>query len=194
MASSTFVSFTSLITLCQLFPPCLTFIFHTAPLAFNGHLNLIYDDGSSGLLPSKDAECKVRIEQIQVEQDTAKSFHLLNNDPQSSSTSTLIDLNRSNTPLLEIVSGPDMKIPEQAGTYVLKLQEILRRIGVSDGNMDEGSLRCDVNVSIHKEGEEWGTRCEVKNVNSVKFLMNAIGEFKFGIRRSESLSLSPRSF
>lgn len=156
------------------------FPFHIAPLAYDGHLNLIYTEGFNNL-PSKDQECKVRILQIQVEQDTAKSTHLsqTNLDPSSStSSSILIDLNRSNTPLLEIVSGPDMSTPEQAGSYVLKLQEILRKIGVSDGNMEEGNLRFDLNVSIHKKGEEWGNRCEVKNLNGGRFLMNAVGEFQ----------------
>lgn len=71
-----------------------------------------------------------------------------------------------------------MSTPEQAGSYVLKLQEILRKIGVSDGNMEEGNLRFDLNVSIHKKGEEWGNRCEVKNLNGGRFLMNAVGEFQ----------------
>lgn len=76
---------------------------------------------------------------------------------------------------MEIVSGPDMRSAEQAGAYVRKLQEILRRTGVSDGNMNQGSLRCDVNVSIHRDGQPWGVRCEVKNLNSIRFVMNAIG-------------------
>jgi aspartyl-tRNA(Asn)/glutamyl-tRNA(Gln) amidotransferase subunit B len=69
-----------------------------------------------------------------------------------------------------------MHTAEQAGAYVRKLREILRRYGVSDGNMDQGSLRCDINVSVHRIGEPWGVRCEVKNLNSIRFVMNAVGE------------------
>jgi aspartyl-tRNA(Asn)/glutamyl-tRNA(Gln) amidotransferase subunit B len=105
-------------------------------------------------------------------QDTAKSTHYANH----SESHTLIDLNRAGSALVEIVSGPDMRTAEQAGAYVRKLRETIRRIGVSDGNMDQGSLRCDVNVSINRKGEPWGTRCEVKNLNSIRFVMNAIGE------------------
>jgi aspartyl-tRNA(Asn)/glutamyl-tRNA(Gln) amidotransferase subunit B len=105
-------------------------------------------------------------------QDTAKSTHYANH----LESHTLIDLNRAGSALVEIVSGPDMRTAEQAGAYVRKLRETIRRIGVSDGNMDQGSLRCDVNVSINRKGEPWGTRCEVKNLNSIRFVMNAIGE------------------
>lgn len=93
---------------------------------------------------------------------------------------TLVDLNRAGSALIEIVSGPDMRSPEQAGAYVRKLRDVLRHIGASDGNMDEGSMRCDVNVSVHRFGQPWGLRCEVKNLNSIKFVMNAISEWSFG--------------
>lgn len=139
-----------------------------APLAKNGRLKLLFDDGH---LSSPEDEVDVKIEQIQLEQDTAKSFHQIS---ETAGSLTTIDLNRAGSALIEIVSGPDLRTPEQAGAYVRKLREILRKIGVSDGNMDEGSLRCDVNVSVHRTGEPWGVRCEVKNVNSVKFVMNAI--------------------
>lgn len=75
---------------------------------------------------------------------------------------------------MEIVSGPQLRTPGQAGAYVRKLQELLRRVGASDGNMEEGSLRCDVNVSVGRVGDPFGTRCEVKNVNGVRFVMNAV--------------------
>ncbi|PWN35223.1 Glutamyl-tRNA amidotransferase B subunit [Meira miltonrushii] len=139
-----------------------------APLARNGRLKLLFDDGH---LSSPEDEVDVRIEQIQLEQDTAKSSHHIS---ETAGSLTTIDLNRAGSALIEIVSGPDLRTPEQAGAYVRKLREILRRIGASDGNMDEGSLRCDVNVSVHRTGEPWGVRCEVKNVNSVRFVMNAI--------------------
>jgi aspartyl-tRNA(Asn)/glutamyl-tRNA(Gln) amidotransferase subunit B len=75
---------------------------------------------------------------------------------------------------MEIVTEPDLRSPEEAGAYVRALQAILRAVGASDGNMEEGSLRCDVNVSVNRSGEPWGTRCEIKNLNSVKFMMAAI--------------------
>jgi aspartyl-tRNA(Asn)/glutamyl-tRNA(Gln) amidotransferase subunit B len=86
----------------------------------------------------------------------------------------LIDLNRSGVALMEIVSEPDMRTPEEAGAYVRKLRTILRYLGTCDGNMDEGSMRADVNVSVRKAGEAFRTRCEIKNVNSIRFVMQAI--------------------
>ena len=87
---------------------------------------------------------------------------------------SFVDLNRSGNPLMEIVSMPDMRSAEEAGAYVTKLRAILRYLGTCDGNMDEGSMRCDVNVSVRRPGEELGTRCEIKNVNSVRFVQQAI--------------------
>ncbi|KDQ08250.1 hypothetical protein BOTBODRAFT_59456 [Botryobasidium botryosum FD-172 SS1] len=127
-----------------------------APLAKGGELRLRRFDRI------------VRIKQIQLEQDTAKST----SDPKAGKTR--IDLNRAGTGLMEIVSEPDMRSPEEAGAYVRELQGLLRCVGASDGNMDEGSLRCDVNVSVSRVGEGFGTRCEVKNLNSVRFLQSAI--------------------
>lgn len=92
----------------------------------------------------------------------------------SDASATFVDLNRAGSGLMEIVSGPQLRTAAQAGAYIRKLQELLRRAGASDGNMEEGSLRCDVNVSVHRIGEPFGTRCEVKNVNGVRFVMNAI--------------------
>ncbi|KAF9509879.1 hypothetical protein BS47DRAFT_1300924 [Hydnum rufescens UP504] len=110
----------------------------------------------------------VSIEQIQLEQDTAKSTKSI------SGTVTRLDLNRAGAALMEIVSRPDMRTPEEAGAYVRALQALLRAVGASDGNMEQGSLRCDVNVSVNRKDEPFGTRCEVKNLNSVRFLMSAI--------------------
>ncbi|KAF7299249.1 Glutamyl-tRNA(Gln) amidotransferase subunit B, mitochondrial [Mycena indigotica] len=110
----------------------------------------------------------IRINQIQLEQDTAKTTF----DPRTRTSS--IDLNRAGSALMEIVTEPDIRSPEEAGMYVRTLQSILRAVGASDGNMETGSLRCDVNVSINRAGEPLGTRCEIKNLNSVKFMQSAI--------------------
>ena len=87
---------------------------------------------------------------------------------------TYVDLNRAGVALMEIVSEPDMRTPEEAGAYLRKLRSILRYLGTCDGNMEEGSMRCDCNVSVRRPGEPLGTRCEIKNVNSIRFVMQAI--------------------
>jgi aspartyl-tRNA(Asn)/glutamyl-tRNA(Gln) amidotransferase subunit B len=110
----------------------------------------------------------IGITRLHLEQDAGKSLH--DQHPQKS----FIDLNRSGVALMEIVSEPDMRSPEEAGAYLTKLRQILRYLGTCDGNMDEGSMRADVNVSVRKAGEGYRTRCEVKNVNSVKFVMQAV--------------------
>ncbi|KAI9000741.1 Glutamyl-tRNA-Gln amidotransferase B subunit [Trametes punicea] len=127
-----------------------------APLARHGRLRLQKDDVT------------VRIKQIQLEQDTGKSTFLPRN------RLTAIDLNRAGMGLMEIVSEPDMRSPEEAGSYVRALQALLRSVGSSDGNMEQGSLRCDVNVSVNRIGGPPGTRCEIKNLNSVKNMTVAI--------------------
>jgi aspartyl-tRNA(Asn)/glutamyl-tRNA(Gln) amidotransferase subunit B len=110
----------------------------------------------------------VRIERVHLEQDAGKSLH------DQSPTESLVDLNRSGIALMEIVSKPDMRSAEEAGAYVKKLRTILRYLGTCDGNMEEGSLRADVNVSVRKPGEPLGMRCEIKNVNSFRFIQQAI--------------------
>ena len=110
----------------------------------------------------------VGITRLHLEQDTGKSLH--DRDPGA----TYIDLNRSGVALMEIVSEPDMRSAEEAGAYIRKLRSILRYLGTCDGNMEEGSLRADVNVSVRRPGEDLGTRCEIKNVNSVRFVQQAI--------------------
>ena len=110
----------------------------------------------------------VGIERLHMEQDAGKSLH----DQEPSKT--YVDLNRSGVGLMEIVSKPDIRSPEQAGAYVNKLRSILRYLGTCDGNMAEGSMRCDINVSVRKPGGDFGTRTELKNVNSVRFIMQAI--------------------
>jgi aspartyl-tRNA(Asn)/glutamyl-tRNA(Gln) amidotransferase subunit B len=110
----------------------------------------------------------VGIERIHLEQDAGKSMH------DQSPRYSYVDLNRSGVALMEIVSKPDMRSPEEAGTYVRKLRSILRYVGSCDGNMEEGSMRADVNVSVRRPGEAFGTRTECKNVNSVRFIEAAI--------------------
>jgi len=112
---------------------------------------------------------KVKIERLHLEQDAGKSIHDL--DPEN----TYVDLNRSGIALMEIVSKPDLRSPDEVSAYVKKLRSIMRYLGTCDGNMQEGSLRADVNVSVRKEGDtNLGTRCEIKNVNSIKFMQMAI--------------------
>jgi aspartyl-tRNA(Asn)/glutamyl-tRNA(Gln) amidotransferase subunit B len=112
---------------------------------------------------------RVRIDHIHLEQDAGKSIHDI--DPELS----FVDLNRTGVALMEIVSMPDIRSPEEAAEYVRKLRQILRYLGTSDGNMQEGNLRADVNVSVRPKGAtELGTRCEIKNMNSMRFIMQAI--------------------
>jgi aspartyl-tRNA(Asn)/glutamyl-tRNA(Gln) amidotransferase subunit B len=110
----------------------------------------------------------VGIERLHLEQDAGKSLHDL------SATESHVDLNRSGVALMEIVSKPDIRSAEEARAYVSKLRTILRYIGSCDGNMEQGSLRADVNVSVRKPGAPFGTRCEIKNVNSIRFIGQAI--------------------
>ena len=110
----------------------------------------------------------VRIERLHLEQDAGKSIH--DQDPRSS----FVDLNRSGVALMEIVSKPDLRTSEEAKAYVTKLRTILRYLGTCDGDMEKGNLRADVNVSVRKPGDPLGTRCEIKNVNSIRFIGQAI--------------------
>jgi aspartyl-tRNA(Asn)/glutamyl-tRNA(Gln) amidotransferase subunit B len=110
----------------------------------------------------------IGITRLHMEQDAGKSLH--DQDPSR----TFVDLNRAGVALMEIVSEPDMRNAEEAGAYLSKLRSILRYLGTCDGNMDEGSMRADVNVSVRKPGGPLGTRCEIKNVNSVRFVKQAI--------------------
>ena len=111
---------------------------------------------------------KIGITRLHLEQDAGKSLH--DQDIKNS----YIDLNRSGCALMEIESEPDLSSPIEAAEYVKKLRSILRYIGSCDGNMEKGNLRADVNVSVKREGEKLGTRCEIKNVNSIKFIQQAI--------------------
>jgi len=117
---------------------------------------------------SPSEQIEVGIERLHLEQDAGKSLH------DQSATESFVDLNRSGVALMEIVSKPDMRSAEEAKAYVSKLRTILRYLGTCDGNMEQGSLRADVNVSVRKPGEPFGTRCEIKNVNSIRFIGQAI--------------------
>ena len=129
------------------------------PIVGKGEIVLDLPDGSSRT---------VGITRLHLEQDAGKSLH------DQHPSKTYIDLNRSGVALMEIVSEPDMRTAEEAGAYLRKLRSILRYLGTCDGNMEEGSMRCDVNVSVRKPGAPFGTRCEIKNVNSIRFVMAAI--------------------
>ncbi|MCH7942122.1 MAG: Asp-tRNA(Asn)/Glu-tRNA(Gln) amidotransferase subunit GatB [Proteobacteria bacterium] len=131
----------------------------TRPIVGHGKLTVDLEDGSSR---------EIGITRLHLEQDAGKSIH--DRDPRS----THVDLNRSGVALMEIVSEPDMRTPEEAGAFVTKLRSILRYIGSCDGNMEEGSLRCDVNVSVRRPGADLGTRTETKNVNSIRFIRRVI--------------------
>ncbi|MBR73156.1 MAG: Asp-tRNA(Asn)/Glu-tRNA(Gln) amidotransferase GatCAB subunit B [Rhodospirillaceae bacterium] len=129
------------------------------PIVGEGTVEIDLKDGSSR---------NIGIERLHLEMDAGKSIHDLRPNV------THVDLNRSGIALMEIVSKPDMRSPEEAGAYLRKLRTILRYVGSCDGNMEQGSMRCDVNVSVRRPGEKYGTRCEIKNVNSVRFVMRAI--------------------
>jgi aspartyl-tRNA(Asn)/glutamyl-tRNA(Gln) amidotransferase subunit B len=133
------------------------------PIVGEGEIEVILDE--------KDPEGSTKtigIERIHVEQDAGKLMH------DQHPTMSYVDLNRSGVALMEIVSRPDMRSPHEAGAYVAKLRQILRYVGSCDGNMDQGSMRADVNVSVRKPGEPFGTRTETKNVNSVRFVMAVV--------------------
>ena len=133
------------------------------PLVGEGYLDIDADE-KAGIAEAK----RIGIERIHVEQDAGKLMH------DQHPTRSYDDLNRSGVALMEIVSRPDMNSPAEAGAYLRKLRSILRYVGSCDGNMEEGSMRADVNVSVRRPGDEFGTRTETKNVNSVRFVMQAI--------------------
>ena len=130
------------------------------PIVGKGHLDITLEDGTVK---------RVGITRAHLEEDAGKSLH------EDFSGSTGIDLNRAGTPLLEIVSEPDMRSAKEAVAYVKAMHALVRYLGICDGNMAEGSLRCDCNVSVRPKGQvEYGTRCEIKNVNSFRFIEKAI--------------------
>ncbi|RED50914.1 Asp-tRNA(Asn)/Glu-tRNA(Gln) amidotransferase subunit GatB [Aestuariispira insulae] len=129
------------------------------PVVGEGEITIDLEDGESK---------QVGIERLHLEQDAGKSIH--DQDP----TKSYIDLNRSGVALMEIVSKPDMRSADEAAAYVTKLRSILRYIGACDGNMAEGSMRADVNISVRRPGEPLGTRAELKNINSIRFIRQAV--------------------
>ena len=129
------------------------------PIVGTGQVEVELADGSTKV---------IGITRLHLEQDAGKSIH------DQHATKSLIDLNRAGVALMEIVSEPDIRTPEEAGAYLRKLRSILRYLGTCDGNMEEGSMRADVNVSVRHHGEPYRTRCEIKNVNSIRFVMQAI--------------------
>jgi len=129
------------------------------PIVGKGKLVLDMPDGSTR---------EVGVTRLHLEQDAGKSLH------DQHPSMTFVDLNRAGVALMEIVSEPDMRTSEEAGAYLKKLRSILRYLGTCDGNMEEGSMRCDCNVSVRRPGEPLGTRNEIKNVNSIRFVMQAI--------------------
>lgn len=133
------------------------------PLVGEGVVEIVLDEKDPNSVPKA-----IGVERIHVEQDAGKLMH------DQHPTRSYVDLNRSGVALMEIVSRPDMRSPAEAGAYLSKLRTILRYVGSCDGNMDQGSMRADVNVSVRRPGEEFGTRTETKNVNSVRFVMAAI--------------------
>src|SRR6202049_248550 len=129
------------------------------PVVGNGRVVLDMPDGSTR---------EIGITRLHLEQDAGKSLH------DQHPNLTYVDLNRAGAALMEIVAEPDLRSAEEAGAYLKKLRSILRYLGTCDGNMEEGSLRCDCNVSVRKSGAPLSTRCEIKNVNSIRFVMAAI--------------------
>ncbi|HEY7959362.1 MAG TPA: Asp-tRNA(Asn)/Glu-tRNA(Gln) amidotransferase subunit GatB [Sphingomicrobium sp.] len=132
------------------------------PLVGEGELEVLVDE------KDENSAKRIGIERIHVEQDAGKLMH------DQHATMSYVDLNRCGVALMEIVSRPDMRSPAEAGAYLRKLRSILRYVGSCDGNMEEGSMRADVNVSVRKPGGEFGTRTETKNVNSVRFVMAVV--------------------
>lgn len=130
------------------------------PVVGEGHIDIVLEDGS---------QKRIGVTRAHMEEDAGKSLH------ENFHKQTGIDLNRAGTPLLEIVSEPDMRSPKEAVAYMRKIHSIVRYLGISDGNMQEGSFRCDANVSLRPKGqEEFGTRAELKNINSFRFVEKAI--------------------
>jgi aspartyl-tRNA(Asn)/glutamyl-tRNA(Gln) amidotransferase subunit B len=129
------------------------------PIVGEGEIEIDLPDGKTR---------RVGIERLHLEQDAGKMLH------DQHPSQTYVDLNRSGVALMEIVSKPDMRSADEAAAYLAKLRSIVRYLGTCDGNMDEGSMRCDVNVSVRRPGEALGTRCEIKNVNSIRFVQQAI--------------------
>jgi aspartyl-tRNA(Asn)/glutamyl-tRNA(Gln) amidotransferase subunit B len=134
------------------------------PICQNGYIVLNLQDGT---------EKRIGINRIHLEEDAGKSLH------DQDDSYSFVDLNRAGVPLIEIVTEPDIRSAEEASALLTEMRKLVRHLDVSDGNMEEGSLRCDANISIRKKGStEFGTRCEVKNLNSIRNVRRAM-EFEF---------------
>jgi aspartyl-tRNA(Asn)/glutamyl-tRNA(Gln) amidotransferase subunit B len=140
-------------------PPGYQISQYQQPIVGPGRVVLDMPDGTSR---------EIGITRLHLEQDAGKSLH------DQHPSQTYVDLNRAGVALMEIVSEPDLRSAEEAAIYLRKLRSILRYLGTCDGNMEEGSLRCDCNVSVRRPGEPYGTRCEIKNLNSIRYVMQAI--------------------
>ncbi|HEX3419057.1 MAG TPA: Asp-tRNA(Asn)/Glu-tRNA(Gln) amidotransferase subunit GatB, partial [Stellaceae bacterium] len=140
-------------------PPGYQISQYQQPVVGRGKIVLDMTDGTTR---------RIGITRLHLEQDAGKSLH------DQHPTLSYVDLNRAGIALMEIVSEPDLRSAEEAGIYLRKLRSILRYLGTCDGNMEEGSLRCDCNVSVRHPGEPYGTRCEIKNLNSIRYVMQAI--------------------
>lgn len=155
----------------------------TTPICTNGQIIIQQEDGS---------DKTIRLTRIHMEEDAGKSIHDVD------VFDTLVDLNRAGTPLLEIVSEPDIRTSQEAYNYVTEVRRLVRYLDICDGNMEEGSLRCDANVSVRLFGAEYGTKVEVKNMNSMRNVQRAI-EFEIerqiiAIENGESIAQETRSF
>ena len=142
---------------------------YDVPLVHDGHLDVEVEQADGTLVTRR-----VGIERLHMEEDTGKSLHVGDTGRLHGADRSLIDYNRCGIPLLEVVSRPDIHDPETAQAYLRELQGIVRATGVSDARMEEGSIRCDANVSVRRHGEELGTRTEIKNLNSVRSLGRAV--------------------
>lgn len=157
---------------------------HTTPICYNGWVDVRHDDGTKN---------RIGITRIHMEEDAGKSMH------DQDAFDSLIDLNRCGVPLLEIVSEPDMRTPREAYLYLTEVRQLVRYLDICDGNMEEGSLRCDANISVRKKGiVELGVKVEVKNMNSIRNVQRAIEhEFKRQIdllENNEIIYSETRSF
>lgn len=152
---------------------------YDVPLVHDGHLDVEVEDEDGATVTRH-----VRIERLHMEEDTGKSLHVGDTGRLHGADRSLIDYNRCGIPLLEVVSHPDIRDPETAQAYLRELQAIVRATGVSDARMEEGSIRCDANVSVRRHGEPLGTRTEIKNLNSVRSLGRAV---KYEAKRQVSV-------
>ncbi len=140
-------------------PPGYQISQYSQPIVGEGRIEINMENGEKRA---------IGITRLHLEMDAGKSIHDMRPNV------TFVDLNRAGVALMEIVSEPDIRSPEEAGAYIRKIRSVLRYVGSCDGNMEQGSLRCDANVSVRLPGEELGTRCEIKNLNSVRFVMKAL--------------------